>query len=109
MRDEIIETVKSCLHYAGPIDGETEILEVDLPALFTAQKGLAEARYPGLKGIMAAKRKRLETTEVAAGEGRTEVATLELPPARGNMVAIEPTPEGMQALLASLRNEKKVL
>lgn len=28
MRDEIIETVKSCLHYAGPIDGDTDITTI---------------------------------------------------------------------------------
>jgi len=94
---------------AREIDGRTEILEVDLPAVFTAQKGLAEPRYPGLKGIMAAKKKPLESLEPAAAESRTEVIELELPPARGEMVAIEPTPEGMQKLLESLRNDKKVL
>jgi len=91
------------------VDGQAEILEVDLPAVFTAQKGLAEPRYPGLKGIMAAKKKPLETLEVSVGEGRTEVLELCLPPARGEMVNIEATPEGMRTLLASLRNDKKVL
>jgi electron transfer flavoprotein beta subunit len=91
------------------IDGETEVLEVALPALFTAQKGLAEARYPGLKGIMAAKKKPLVDAELAASEERTELASLALPPARGAMVAIEPTAEGMQQLLGALRNDKKVL
>ena len=32
-------------------------LAVDLPAVFTAQKGLNEVRYASLKGIMAVKRK----------------------------------------------------
>ena len=92
------------------IDGQAETLEVDLPAVFTAQKGLAEARYPGLKGIMAAKKKPLETVEVdASGAGLTSIRTLELPPARDAMVSIDPTPEGMQSLLTALRNDKKVL
>ncbi len=91
------------------IDGQTEKLAVDLPALFTAQKGLAEARYPGLKGIMAAKKKPLETVEVDTAGGQTAIRSLELPPARGAMVTIEPTPEGMQTLLGALRNDKKVL
>jgi electron transfer flavoprotein beta subunit len=91
------------------VDSETEILEVDLPAVFSAQKGLAEPRYPGLKGIMAAKRKPLGSAEVAATAARTQVEALELPPARGDMVPIEPTPEGMRTLLEALRNDKKVL
>jgi electron transfer flavoprotein beta subunit len=91
------------------IDGETEFLEVDLPALFTAQKGLAEPRYPGLKGIMAAKKKPLENVDLERTADRSEIEALELPPPRAEMVPIEPTPEGMQALLTALRNEKKVL
>jgi electron transfer flavoprotein beta subunit len=91
------------------IDGETEVLEVGLPALFTAQKGLAEARYPGLKGIMSAKKKPLQDVDLAATEERTEIVALELPPPRGELVTIEPTPEGMQSLLGALRNDKKVL
>lgn len=91
------------------IDGETEILEVDLPAVITAQKGLAEPRYPGLKGIMAAKKKPLANVDLVQGEDTTEVVSLELPPARGEMVSIEPTADGMRSLLESLRNDKKVL
>ncbi len=91
------------------IDGETEILEVDLPAVLTAQKGLAEPRYPGLKGIMAAKKKPLESVPAEVTDGPTEVRALELPPARSAMVTIEPTPAGMQTLLTALRQEKKVL
>lgn len=93
------------------IDGQTERLDVDLPAVFTAQKGLAEPRYPGLKGIMAAKKKPLETVEVSIGDdgARSQIRTLELPPARDAMVSIDPTPEGMQTLLGALRNDKKVL
>jgi acyl carrier protein len=28
MRDEIIETVRRCLHYAGPLDGTSDITEI---------------------------------------------------------------------------------
>ena len=91
------------------VDGETEILEVDLPAVITAQKGLAEPRYPGLKGIMAAKKKPLTNADLAAGEDGADVVQLTLPPARGAMVTIEPTADGMRSLLESLRNDKKVL
>lgn len=38
------------------IEGGMEALECRLPALFTAQKGLNEPRYPTLQGIMRAKR-----------------------------------------------------
>jgi electron transfer flavoprotein beta subunit len=91
------------------IDGETERLEVELPALFTAQKGLAEPRYPGLKGIMAAKKKPLENAPLQAGAERSEVRSLALPPSRSACVTVEATPEGVRGLLEALRNEKKVL
>ena len=91
------------------IDGEAEWLSVQLPAVFSAQKGLAEARYPGLKGIMAAKKKPLEEKPLAEVTSQVTCADLALPPARGAMVSIDPTAEGMQALLSALRNDKKVL
>jgi electron transfer flavoprotein beta subunit len=91
------------------VDGETEVLEVDLPCVLTAQKGLAEARYPGLKGIMAAKKKPLVEVAPAAATPRSRVRKLSLPPPRAGLTQIAPTPEGMRALLTALRNEKKVL
>ena len=38
-------------------EGDIEVIEVPLPALFTAQQGLNEPRYPSLPGIMKAKKK----------------------------------------------------
>jgi len=45
------------------IEGGIEVLEVSLPALFTAQKGLNEPRYPSLKGKMAAKKKSINVID----------------------------------------------
>jgi len=39
------------------IEGGSEVVEVPLPALVTAQKGLNEPRYPTMRGIMQAKKK----------------------------------------------------
>jgi electron transfer flavoprotein beta subunit len=91
------------------IDGEAEVLEVDLPAVVTAQKGLAEARLPGLKGIMAAKKKPLEEKPLPAPSSRTEVRSLALPPPRAACRRFPPTVEGVRALLSALRTEKGVL
>jgi electron transfer flavoprotein beta subunit len=41
------------------IDGGTELIEVKLPAVFTAQKGLNEPRLPNMMGIMKAKKKEI--------------------------------------------------
>jgi len=40
-------------------EGDTEVVEVSLPALITAQQGLNEPRYPSVPGIMKAKRKQI--------------------------------------------------
>ncbi|MET3697335.1 electron transfer flavoprotein beta subunit [Bacillus oleivorans] len=46
------------------VEGDSEVLEVSLPLLVTAQQGLNEPRYPSLPGIMKAKKKPLEELEL---------------------------------------------
>ncbi|MGD9677582.1 MAG: electron transfer flavoprotein subunit beta [Vulcanibacillus sp.] len=41
------------------VEGDTEILEAELPVIITAQQGLNDPRYPSLPGIMKAKKKPL--------------------------------------------------
>lgn len=47
------------------IDGGTENIEVSLPAVLTAQKGLNEPRYPSMMGIMKAKKKEIKVLSLA--------------------------------------------
>ncbi|EPE61323.1 electron transfer flavodomain protein [Exiguobacterium sp. S17] len=47
------------------VEGDTEVIEVSLPLLVTAQQGLNEPRYPSLPGIMKAKKKPLEELELS--------------------------------------------
>ncbi len=99
------------------IEGGAEVIEVDLPAVLTANKGLNEPRYASLKGIMAAKKKPLETLDLAAlglagaaaGAG-TSLAGLEYPPPRaaGKILQGE-TAETVPQLVSLLKNEAKVL
>jgi len=84
------------------IDDGMEIIEVPLPALFTAQQGLAEPRYPSMKGIMQAKKKPVQrltladigifVDQVGAGGARVKLETLDLPELRkaGKIVGGEP-------------------
>jgi electron transfer flavoprotein beta subunit len=106
---DAIERDGAGLKVRREIDGESEVLGVPLPCVLTAQKGLAEPRLPGLKGIMASKKKPLETLTPASVAPKTEVLALGLPPARGGLTKIEPTPAGLKALLTALRHERKVL
>jgi len=103
------------------IEGGVEVLEVPLPAVFGATKGLNEPRYPSLPGIMKAKKKELKPVTLAdlgfsEGEvGRlgalTQVSTFSLPPLRQAGKIVEgDTPEEKAANLAKLlREEAKVI
>jgi len=47
------------------IDGGTEVIELSLPAVLTAQKGLNIPRYPSMMGIMKAKKKEIKVLTLA--------------------------------------------
>jgi electron transfer flavoprotein beta subunit len=93
------------------------VWETSLPAVISAQKGLNEPRYASLKGIMAAKKKTIETRDAAtlglsAADlaPRTRVVALELPPARPAVRMIEgDADKQVKELLRVLREEAKVL
>ena len=46
------------------VEGDSEVIETNLPLLVTAQQGLNEPRYPSLPGIMKAKKKPLDELEL---------------------------------------------
>lgn len=98
------------------VEGDIEVIETTLPALFTAQQGLNEPRYPSLKGIMGAKRKPLQQTnaeqlgladEIAP---KTELVEVSLPPQKsaGKILTGE-QPEQVKELIQLLKQESKVL
>lgn len=94
------------------IEGGEEIVELALPCAVSVQKGINgihDPRYPSLKGIMAAKKKPIETVTAPAAAATLEVLKMEPPPERppGRIVGkgIEAVPE----LVRLLREEAKVL
>ena len=64
------------------VEGATQVVEVPLPAVVTAQKGLAEPRVASLKGIMAAKKKPLVEKAPAVAANGSELAAYTPPPDR---------------------------
>ena len=92
-------------------EGDTGIEEYEfsLPAVITCQKGLAEPRYAGLKGIMAAKKKPLEEVAVDSVANQAAVVGLTDPPARPEGRIIGEGTEAVSALIDALRNEAKVI
>jgi len=91
------------------IEGGVEVVEFALPAVLTAEKGLNTPRYPALKGIMAAKKKPIETRTAALGEARVTVTTLGLPPDRKAGRIVGEGPDAVPELVRLLRTEAKVL
>ena len=51
------------------IEGGEEVCEADLPLVVSAQKGMAEARIPNMRGIMMARQKVLTLMEYLLREG----------------------------------------
>jgi len=116
---EISEDKKTAIAHRQ-VEGATEIVEVKLPALFTAQKGLNEARYPSLKGIMGAKKKEIKVfTPADLGEDPSafgeagsfaKLLKLSLPPARQAGRKLEGEPEEVcKELVRCLMEEDKVI
>jgi electron transfer flavoprotein beta subunit len=110
-----IDAVKAVVR--REIEGGAEKVELGLPAVVTAQKGLNEPRYETLKGIMASKKKVIPVV-TAAELGlsaadlapKVEVVKIETPAARQAGRLIPGTPEeAAKALVGLLRGEAKVL
>jgi len=91
------------------IEGGREVVEVQLPAVITTDKGLNEPRYASLKGIMAAKKKPIEERPAQLGEPSLEVISHALPPSRSPGRVVGQGVEGVQELIRVLRQEAKIL
>ncbi len=91
------------------IEGGREVIEVALPAVFTADKGLNEPRYASLKGIMAAKKKPIEERPAALGGSTLEVVALKLPPPRAAGRIVGEGAGAVTELVRLLREEAKVI
>jgi electron transfer flavoprotein beta subunit len=89
-----------------------QTIEVRTPVVLMAQAGLNEPRYPSLKGIMAAKKKPVESvTGAAASDSRSISWGEPYAPERassGIMVQDQPPAEAAKQLVAWLREQKLV-
>jgi electron transfer flavoprotein beta subunit len=87
--------------------GGTEVLSVQLPAVISAAKGMAEQRIPNMRGIMAARSKPLNVVPSSNPSQLTSFVNYELPPAKGDVKLIDP--EQVKELVNLLHNEAKVI
>ena len=95
--------------------GAEENMELPLPAIIAAHKGINTPRYASLPGIMKAKQKKVDVLPIASlGTGpqdsKTELVSFELPPDRKAGQKWTGTPEELAAkIVNALRNEAKVI
>ena len=89
------------------IEGGEEIDEVNLPAVVSCQKGVAEQRIPNMRGIMAARTKPLKVVEPANIEALTHIISFELPPPKAGVKMI--SPDNVEELVRLLHEEAKVI
>ncbi|MEE8169793.1 MAG: electron transfer flavoprotein subunit beta/FixA family protein [Phycisphaerae bacterium] len=77
------------------IEGAEEVVEVRLPCLLTAEKGLNEPRYPSLPKLMKAKKAPIETLDGAAlGFAASDLAPDACPTRMGEFTPPPPRPPG---------------
>lgn len=89
------------------IEGGVETVEVALPLVVSAEKGIAEARIPNMRGIMAARTKPLKVVPASGANALTSVKLYEPPKERGDVKLI--SPDNVQELVDLLHNEAKVI
>ena len=99
------------------IDGGTEVIEVSLPVVLTAQKGLNVPRYPSMMGIMKAKKKEIKVLTLAdlgisAADltPKMNITKFSLPSARsGGKKVTGEAADAVRELARLLREEAKVI
>ena len=89
------------------IEGGEEICEVELPAVVSCQKGVAEQRIPNMRGIMAARTKPLKVIEPIATETLTTITGFSLPPAKAGVKLV--SPDNPEELVRLLHEEAKAI
>jgi electron transfer flavoprotein beta subunit len=102
-----LETSPAVGSITREVEGGEETVEVAFPFVISCQKGMAEARIPNMRGIMAARTKPLKVLEPIATNVLTNNISFELPPAKSGVRLIPAeTPE---LLIKILKEEAKVI
>ena len=89
------------------IDGGTQVVECQLPLVLSANKGMAEARIPNMRGIMAARTKPLTVIPPAATQNTTSITSYKLAAGRSECKFIDASTPNQ--LIELLHNEAKAI
>jgi len=116
MKEEINDGRITC---HKTVDGGTVVVESPLPVLFTTQRGLNEPRYASLPGIMKAKKKPIDTKNLAdlgldpaeVSKPKVKIVALKTPPERseGRIIEGDSPAEKAAELVKALHEEAKVI
>ncbi len=89
------------------IDGGTEVLECALPLVLSANKGMAEARIPNMRGIMAARTKPLIQLAATGADKLTSITSYELAKGRTECKYVDAS--SPEKLIELLHTEAKAI
>lgn len=102
-----LEMNNSRLTISREIDGGVQVVELDMPCVLSAAKGLADQRIPNMRGIMMAKRKPLVVLPAQEISPRAVPVSFELPPAKSSVKMVDP--DDMDELVRLLHEDAKVI
>jgi electron transfer flavoprotein beta subunit len=95
--------------------GQKQVIELGMPCVIGATKGLNIPRYPKLPAIMKAKKKEIKEIELAdfgidAASGRVVIENLEIVPERSGATMLQGSmDEQVSELIRILKEDEKVL
>ena len=87
------------------IEGGVEVVEVKMPFVASASKGMAEQRIPNMRGIMAARTKPLTVVPASGADTKTAYVKYGLPAPKADVKLVDP--ENMDELVRLLHEEAK--
>ncbi|MEO0468627.1 MAG: electron transfer flavoprotein subunit beta/FixA family protein [Bacteroidota bacterium] len=64
------------------IDGGVEVIDINLPAVISCQKGISEWRIPNMRGIMAARKKAFSVVSASDAQPSANTVKFAYPPAK---------------------------
>jgi electron transfer flavoprotein beta subunit len=89
------------------IEGGEETDTCNLPLVIACQKGVAEARIPNMRGIMAARTRPLKVVTPTAVAPVAAILSYEMPQAKAGIKLVDP--DNMDELVELLHSEAKVI
>jgi len=97
----------SSLKIEREMEGVKETVSVKMPCVISAQKGMAEARIPNMRGILASKAKPLTVLNPEFTEAKAAVSVYALPAEKTGCKMI--SADDAAQLVSLLHNEAKVI